>query len=142
MEDLKINKQLAIPGSELNMSASRSGGPGGQHVNKTSSRVRLQWSVADSVVLSEQQRALLMVKLSAYITNDGVMQVTSSENSSQHRNRENARERMAALVRTGLQRPKRRKKTRRTRGSNKRRLEGKKRRGQLKKQRKKPDKHD
>lgn len=139
MDDLRINNGLVIPGRELEMSATRSGGPGGQHANKTSSRVRLEWNVVDSEVLGEDDRARLLVKLASHITIEGVLQVTSAENRSQHRNREDARERLAALVRQGLQRPKRRKRTQRTRGSNRRRLEAKRQRSQLKKQRQDPE---
>ena len=141
MQDLTINKQLVIPAAELNMTADRSGGPGGQHVNKTSSRVRLEWSVADSAVLTEQQRARLLVKLASYMTKDGVMHVSSSDTRSQHRNREEARKRLVALVRSGLKKPKPRKKTRQSRASHRRRLEAKKRRSEIKRSRRNPQ-HD
>lgn len=142
MEDLKINKQVVIPGHELSMTATRSGGPGGQHANKTSSRVRLEWNLADSEAVSDAQRARLFVKLAPHLTADGIVQVTSSDSRSQHRNRDDALVRLAELVRRGLQRPKPRKKTRRSKASHRRRLEHKKRRGEIKKSRKRPKSWD
>ena len=88
MEDLSIQKGLVIPGGELTMTTSRSGGPGGQHANKTSSRVTVHWNIADSTVLDERERARLLVRLATQLTSDGVMQVTSSESRSQHQNRD------------------------------------------------------
>lgn len=139
MEDLSIKKGLVIPGGELEMSVSRSGGPGGQHANKTSTRVTLQWNVGQTTVLSDADKARVMVRLASHINSDGVLQVHSSESRSQHQNREDARGRLAALVRAALERPKPRKKTAPSRAAKRRRLEAKKQRSQTKKSRQKPE---
>lgn len=139
MEDLSIQKGLVIPGGELTMTASKSGGPGGQHVNKTSSRVTLEWDVTNSTVLNDSDRRRVLTRLATYINADGIIKVSSSENRSQLRNREDARERLAELLRNALKRPKRRKKTKPSLGAQRRRLEAKKKRSAIKKSRKNPD---
>lgn len=142
MDDLQINDALTIPGAELSMSASRSGGPGGQHANKTSSRVTVEWNIATSAVLSEDQRQLLLTRLTTYLTSDGVMQVSSNEDRSQHRNREHALARLANLVADGLKRRAMRHKTKPSRASKERRLDGKKRRAAVKRKRRPPKPDD
>lgn len=137
-DDLPIRGGPTIPAAELSWSASRASGPGGQHVNKTSTRITVEWSIRDSAVLDGQQRARLLDKLSGRITTDGVLQVHADDNRSQLRNREIAAERLAALVANALVRPKKRRPTRRTRGSNERRLQSKKQHGKKKAQRRKP----
>ena len=139
MEDLSIQKGLVIPGGELTMTASKSGGPGGQHVNKTSSRVTLEWDVTNSTVLNDSDRRRVLARLATYINAEGILKVSSSENRSQLRNREDARERLAELLKAALKRPKRRKKTKPSLGAQRRRLEAKKKRSQIKKSRKNPD---
>ena len=138
MEELSIQQGLVIPGGELTMTASKSGGPGGQHANKTSSRVTLEWDLMNSSVLDDAQRSRLLVRLNTHVNVDGVLKVTSSDSRSQHQNREDARQRLAGLVRAALQRPKRRKKTKPSRGAQRRRLEAKRKRAALKKSREKP----
>ncbi len=139
MDDLSVQDGLVIPGGELTMTTSKSGGPGGQHANKTSSRVTLEWDLASTTILNDIERARLLTRLAAHINADGVVKVTSSENRSQHRNRDDARERLAELIRNGLKRRKRRKKTKPSRGAQRRRLEAKKKRSSIKKSRQKPD---
>ena len=142
MDDLEINNSVTIPAAELSMSASRSGGPGGQHANKTSSRVTIEWNLTTSDAISETQRARLVEKLASHLTTEGVMQVSSNEERSQHRNRELALARLANLVREGLKQPKRRKKTRPSRASKERRLDAKKRRAATKRKRRPPKPDD
>lgn len=137
-DDLSISGGPTIPAAELSWGASRASGPGGQHVNKTSSRITLEWSIRDSAVLDEGQRARLFQKLAGRITNDGVLQVHVEENRSQLRNRELAAQRLAALVANALQRPKKRRPTRPSRRAKERRLQDKKQHGQKKAQRRKP----
>lgn len=132
-DSIPVSNRFAIPGSELDFQASRSGGPGGQHANTTSSRIQLRWNVRSSPSLSEGRREILLDRLSNRIDQDGVLQVTVDTHRSQHRNREEAAERLADLVRDALRPRKKRKKTRRTRASNEKRLKKKKRRGRLKK---------
>ena len=137
-DDLPILPGVLIPGAELSFTASRASGPGGQHVNKTSSRVLLRWDVRDSAALDDRQRARVCERLRSRLTRDDVLQVAAESERSQHRNRELARQRLAALVRGALSRRKRRVRTKVPRGVHRRRVEGKRRRGQVKRLRKKP----
>jgi ribosome-associated protein len=136
--DLEVSPALTIPASELGWRFSRSSGPGGQHVNTSDSRVELFWSVAESTVLSDDQRMLLTTRLRRRLV-DGVVTVTASERRSQLRNRETALRRLAELVSSGLApaAPARRA-TRPTRGSARRHLAEKTRRSETKRQRRRP----
>ena len=136
--DLEVRRGLVIPADELTFTASRAGGPGGQHVNTTSSRVTLRWSVADSAVLSDTRRSRLLHKLAPRLTKGGELIVHADTERSQLGNKRLARERLAALVDEALQVPKARRKTRPTRGSKERRLQGKKRRSDVKRGRRRP----
>ena len=139
MSGLRINGSLIVPDAELRERFSRSSGPGGQGVNTTDSRVELLYDIAASAVLSESQRHRLLARLGDRLT-DGVLTVAASDQRAQLQNRRSARERMAALLRDALAPPPpKRRPTRRTRGSNERRLQGKKERGQIKAARKRPD---
>lgn len=138
-KDLEIRHDLVIPGWELWFTASGSGGPGGQHANTTNSAVTLHWSVADSSVLEPEQKKRLRKNLKRNITQDGVLQVSASDTRSQHRNRKIARKRMAAQVKKGVKKKKRRIRTKPTKASDRRRLKNKRHRGRIKKLRKKPD---
>ncbi len=126
MEDLQVKERITIPGWELWFTASRSGGPGGQHANKTNSRVTLHWRVESTTALTAAQRARVMARLATRIDDEGVLQISAEDERSQHRNRELARERLAALVRDALHVATRRRPTQPTRGSRERRLQAKK----------------
>ena len=130
---LAVNDSLSIPRSELDVRVSRSSGAGGQHVNKTSSRVEIFWSIRDSRALSEDQRERLLGKLSSRLTSDGSVRVVASDMRSQTRNRELAEERLAELVRRALVIPKKRRATKPTHASKEARLESKKLRSHKKK---------
>ncbi|MCA9544349.1 MAG: aminoacyl-tRNA hydrolase [Myxococcales bacterium] len=132
MDDLEVQEGVVIPGWELYFTASRSGGPGGQHANKTSSRVTLHWAIASTTALTEVQRARVMRKLAGRIDDDGVLQISAEDDRSQHRNKALALERLAALVRQALVVPKHRRPTRPTKGSVRRRLDAKKAQGEKK----------
>ncbi len=132
---LAVNEALSIPRSELDMRVSRSSGAGGQHVNKTSSRVEIFWNVLGSRALTEEQRARLREKLASRLTTEGSIRVVASDMRSQSRNRDLAEERLADLVRRALLIPKKRRPTRPTRASKEARLEGKKRRSHKKRER-------
>ena len=134
-EDLPIRRGLAIPGGELVEQASRAGGPGGQHVNKANTRVTLRWSVAASAALSEPQRARLLARLAGRLTRSGELVVHASDARSRARNRDGARDRLAALVRAGLAVPRPRRATRPTLGSRERRLDAKRHRSARKRER-------
>lgn len=132
---LSINDDLWVPRAELEFRASRSGGPGGQHVNTSSTRVELTWSVSGSPSLTEEQRARLLEKLANRIDGEGVLHIAASEHRSQHQNRDAATERFRELLREALHVPKPRKKTRPTRASREQRLQSKRRRSEVKRMR-------
>jgi len=136
--DLPVRRGLVIPGAELAESASRSGGPGGQHVNKTSTRVTLRWKLRDSDVLGPQQRRRLEATLASRITRAGELVVHASRHRSRSRNRELARERLAELVRQGLATRRSRMASRPTRASQRRRVGTKRHRARVKQERRPP----
>jgi ribosome-associated protein len=134
-EPLAINDRVLIPRAELASRASRAGGPGGQHVNTSSTRVEVTWNVRRSAALTEAQRARVLVALASRLDDDGTLRVVASDTRSQLQNRTLAEERLAALVRKALVVPRVRKKTRSTRASVERRLDTKKRAGDKKRAR-------
>ena len=128
VEDLLIDQTRVIPAWELTAGFARSGGPGGQHVNKTESKVEIRWwPAATSMRLTPEERARLVDRLRPRLTQDGELVITSSEERSQLRNRERALEKLADLVRAALVPPKARRATRPSRASKRRRLDAKKR---------------
>jgi ribosome-associated protein len=133
--DLRVRADLVIPAAELEEAASRSGGPGGQHVNKTSTRVSLRWNVIQSSALSDAQRRRLCSQLESRLTRAGDLVVHAAGTRSQSRNRELARERLVELVVAALARRKPRRPTRPTRASKTRRVDEKTRRGGVKRTR-------
>jgi ribosome-associated protein len=130
---LRVDDALAIPRAELTYRATRSGGPGGQHVNTSATRVEVAWDVAASPSLDEERRARILRKLANRINAEGVLLLTSSEHRSQHRNREDVTERLAEIVRQALVVPRARRKTRTPRAAREARLQAKKRRAHTKK---------
>ena len=129
---------VSVPGQELSWRFSRSGGPGGQSVNTADSRVELSFDVRRSPVLPDRMRDRLLQRLEHRLV-DGVLTVTASEYRSQHRNRQAARARMADLLNeASAPPPAKRRPTRPTRGSQERRLAGKKRRSMTKQLRRRP----
>jgi ribosome-associated protein len=137
-ESLHIQNGIIIPGHELEIQASLSGGPGGQHVNKTHSRITLRWHLESSESLSDSQRAYLRTRIANRITNAGYVLVHCDKHRQQMRNIQGARQILKELIYNGLQRPKRRKPTRPTRSAQRKRVDTKKKRGDLKKNRRKP----
>lgn len=124
-----------IPESELEFRASRAGGPGGQHVNKVSTRVEVHWDVASSPSLTDQQRTRLMERLGRRLDSTGVMRVVAQDHRSQLRNREAAVARLNDLVQRALHQPKPRKRTRPSGAAREARLKAKARRAKLKTER-------
>jgi len=138
-DDLEITRSLVVPAAELQWRFSRAGGPGGQGVNTTDSRVELRVNLWTLSTLSPAQLERMQVQLGHRLV-DGVVAVTASETRSQLRNRRAARARMAALLRAAvLAEPRTRRPTKATKGSHRRRLDAKKQRGQTKNLRRKPD---
>lgn len=121
---------VLIPAAEIHESASLSGGPGGQHVQRTRTRVTLRWSVRDSAALTEAQRARLTERLR--LTREGELVVHAGTRRSQLANRKAARARLAELVAEALQVQRPRRRTRPSRAVARRRLEAKRRRSTLK----------
>jgi ribosome-associated protein len=130
---------VSVPEAELEVRTARSGGPGGQSVNTTDSKVELRWNVATSMSLSEAQRSRLLERLASRLTSDGVLILTGSEHKSQHRNREAVVTRFRAIVGEALTPPRQRRRTRPTRSSKERRLRAKKHRAELKRLRQPPE---
>jgi ribosome-associated protein len=120
---------------EVEYRTSRSSGPGGQHVNKTESRVELLWSPQESDCLSEAQKLMIAGRLSNRITDEGVLILVSEKYRSQHRNRADVIERFLDLIQTSLVPVKKRRPTRPTRSSVEKRIKSKKIRGEIKKSR-------
>lgn len=136
--DLEVAPGLTIPAAELRWRFSRSSGPGGQHVNTSDSRVQLTWSPAESLALTEEQRAAITAGLGRRLV-AGAITVTVSEQRSQLRNREVALDNLAALVRAALAPPAAaRRATRPTRGSARRHLAAKQLRSATKQRRQRP----
>jgi len=135
---LAVNESLWIPRNELDIRVSRASGAGGQHVNKTSSRVEIFWNIPTSRALNDEQRARLLDKLSSRLTTEGSIRVVASDMRSQSRNRDLAEERLTELVRRALIIPRKRKATRPTRAAKEARLETKKRHSNKKQQRRGP----
>jgi len=136
--DLVVTPQLRIPVSELEYRASRSGGPGGQHVNTSSTRVELWWDVAGSPSLSSEQRALVMERLGGRLDSSGRLRLVSSGSRSQLRNREEVTERLRSVLAAALVVRKKRKPTKPSRAAKAARLDAKRRRGATKQQRRAP----
>jgi ribosome-associated protein len=132
---LVVNESVAIPRSELDVRVSRSSGAGGQHVNKTSSRVEIFWNVLKSGAISDDERALLRHKLASRLTTDGSIRIVASDMRSQSRNRELAEERLVETLRRGLVVPKKRRATKPSRAAKEARLTEKKRLSDKKRER-------
>ena len=133
---------FTVPEPELMFRTSRAGGPGGQHVNKASTRVEALWNVAESPSLSGVQRELVLRKLASRIDSRGILQVAADERRSQLRNRVAAVERLNALVAKALEQPRPRKKTRIPAATRKKRLENKRKRSTLKRDRRPVDRDE
>lgn len=136
---IPITPRLAIPREEITQRATRSSGPGGQHVNTSSTRVELTWNVAASPSLSESQRERLLAKLATRLDGSGTLRVVAQSERSQLRNREEAIARFAAMVAQALVVPKTRRPTRPSKAAKRERLETKRKRGALKKERRRRD---
>jgi ribosome-associated protein len=131
-DELKIDERLSIPLGEIELRASRSSGPGGQHANVTASRVEAVFVVAASAALDEAQRVRLNERVGSVIT------AIAQEARGQARNRELALQRLAEKIATGLKVPRRRRGTKPTRAARARRLEQKRRTAERKRSRRRP----
>jgi len=138
MDDLRVRRSLVIPAGELRASASRSSGPGGQHVNKSNTRVTLRWNIEASEVLTDRQRALLRSRLDHQLTRGGELVLHAGRARSRARNLERARERLAEIVLAGLATARTRIATKASAGARKRQAQQKKHRSAVKSQRRRP----
>jgi ribosome-associated protein len=139
MHDIVVSQRLTIPAGELSIAFARSGGPGGQNVNKVSSKVELRWNPTTSTALGEDDRGWLVSRLASKLTIDGTLIVTSTATRDQQKNRDDAADKLALIVRTALVRPKTRRATKPSRASKRRRVEGKRHRAQIKRERRSTD---
>ena len=138
MDDLRVSRGLVIPAGELRASASRSSGPGGQHVNKSNTRVTLRWNIETSEVLSDRQRALLRSRLDHRLTGGGELVLHAGRARSRTRNLERVRERLVQIVSEGLATTRARIATRASAGARKRQAERKRHRSEIKSRRRRP----
>ena len=135
---LEITPELRLPLSELDYQASRSGGPGGQHVNTSSTRIEVWWDIASSPTLTPEQRELLLQRLGPRLDSHGRLRLVSSGSRSQLRNREDVTERLRSVVAAALAPRKKRKPTKPSRAAKAARLEAKRRRTATKSRRRAP----
>lgn len=136
MPDIRINGGLIIPEAELMLRFTASGGPGGQHANRSNTRVELTWDAQESSVLDDRSRAMIVESLGP------VVRIVVDDERSQTRNRDIAHERLRVRVQAALHRPPPRRATKPSRSSKRRRVEGKRQRGRLKAQRRRPSADD
>lgn len=137
MNDIPIKNNITIPYHELEITTSRSGGPGGQHVNKTETRITIRWNVKETSVLAEHLKERVLKNLESRLTADGDLIIHNSESRSQLQNKKNALIYLAAIVRKALFVPKIRMKTKVPKKEKEKRLQEKKQRGYIKKERSK-----
>jgi ribosome-associated protein len=135
MRDIVVSSRLTIPASELSLAFARSGGPGGQNVNKVSSKVELRWNPTTSTALVPDDRTWLLSRLANRLTTDGTLIVTSTATRDQLKNRDDALSKLALIVRAALERPKKRYATKPSRASKRRRVEDKRHRAAIKRTR-------
>lgn len=135
--DLPIKNGIVIPDHELQITASRAGGPGGQHVNKSSTRITVTWNVKNSNVLSDEQKERVLQKLQSRLTSEGELSVSDGSSRSQEHNKKMALDRLADTVRKALHVPKKRMATKIPKGIKEARLEYKARQSKIKKMRSK-----
>ena len=139
MRDLIVTPRLTIPAGELAFAFARSGGPGGQNVNKVSSKVELRWNPTTSAALALDDRTWLLSRLANRLTTDGTLIVTSTATRDQIKNRDDAMSKLTLIVRAALDRPKLRRPTKPSRGAKRRRVEDKRHRAEIKRNRRGDD---
>ena len=139
---LQVTPTIQIPDTELTETFVRASGPGGQNVNKVASAVELRFDIMRSEVLPEPLRARLLARRDRRLTADGILVIQASRFRDQARNRADARERLAEIIRAALHVPKKRVATKPTRASKERRIASKKKRAQHKQTRAKHWSHE
>ena len=139
---MRVTASIDIDDKELEERFIRASGPGGQNVNKVASAVELRFDVGRSASLPEPVRARLIAQAGKRVSDEGILVIRADRFRTQERNREDARERLADMIRTATHVPKKRVKTKPTLGSKLRRLDGKAKRGDVKKMRSSRPDHD
>ncbi len=134
---LRVSSRLSIPLEEIEISFTRSSGPGGQHVNKTSTQAELSFNLAHSPSISEEDRTWLLSRLASKLDSEGRLRVTSQAYRSQLRNKNAALEKLASILGNALVRPKARKKTKPSKTAKETRLHSKKKASEKKRMRSK-----
>jgi len=132
VRDLVVTPRLTIPESELAEAFARSGGSGGQNVNKVASKAELRWCVTTSRALTPEDRTWLLTRLGPRLTTGGELVITSTLTRDQLKNRADAAAKLVELLRSALVRPKLRRPTKPSRGAKERRITAKKQRGEIK----------
>jgi ribosome-associated protein len=135
--DVLVKEGIVIPDHEIEITASRSGGAGGQHVNKSNTKIVLRWNVRTTSALTDEQKARILEKLQSQLTEDGDLVIHSSEGRSQDQNKKAAFSRLANIVRSALHVPKKRMKTKISQAIKETRLKTKAHRSMIKKMRSK-----
>ena len=135
---LVVNERLQIPDEEFTWSYARSGGPGGQNVNKVASKAVLRWDVTHSPSLPEELKQRLALQQKRFFTQEGAMVISSQRHRDQERNRQDCLDKLRELLVQALHVPRKRRPTRPTRGSKLTRLQNKKRRATVKRERRRP----
>jgi ribosome-associated protein len=135
MQDIVVTPRVVIPGDELAIAFARSGGPGGQNVNKVSSKVELRWNPTTSTALLPDERAWLVERLKRRLTGDGTLIVTSTATRDQRKNRDDATQKLALIVRAALARPTPRRATTPSRSAKRRRVADKRHHAEIKRNR-------
>lgn len=136
--DVLINNSIVIPDHEIEITASRAGGPGGQHVNKTNSRITVRWNVRNTQAMHDEQKDRLLQKLEPELTNEGDLIIHHSSSRSQDQNKRLALAQLARKVRQALIVPKKRMATTVSKAAKEIRLQKKAHRGSIKKMRSRP----
>jgi ribosome-associated protein len=137
-DDLHVGRSLTIPARELDYTFTTSGGPGGQHANRSSTKATVTWNVDNSEAIGERRRQLLRTNLRNRIDAAGNLRLSSDRHRSQLRNRDEVRTRLAHLIEQALQPRKQRVATKATKAARERRLQEKRKRSDVKKQRRSP----
>lgn len=138
VDDIQVTSEIRIPRSELTFQFSRSGGPGGQNVNKVNSRVQLRWNIEETSALSDDVRRRLKTKNRRRINNDGELIITSQRYRDQPKNIDDCVEKLQEMVAAAAEKPKRRRTTKPSAGARRRRLQAKRERSERKQSRRKP----
>jgi ribosome-associated protein len=136
--EVRVRPGLVIPGSALDIRFSRSGGPGGQNVNKVETKAEVRFDLAGTPLLAPEEKARAMAKLATRLTKDGVLAVSCERTRHRERNLNDALFRMGEILREALVRPKKRRPTRPTGASKRRRVDEKRRRSEIKRGRARP----